>query len=388
MERALERTILEDLKEKMVLLGGPRQVGKTTLANMVGKNFTRAQYLLWDIQADRKRILHSQFDTGANLVILDEIHKYRNWKNLLKGIYDSPERRFAILVTGSARLNLYRRGGDSLLGRYHYYRLSPFTLAESAAMRVLPEPFSKLEIKEIPQSNDIFLRLLHFGGFPEPFLNGSERMLRRWQKERVDRLVREDIRDTENVRDISRIQILVDELPERIGSLFSLNSLREDLEVAHKTLAAWMDILENFYYCFRIHPFSHSTIRSLKKEPKLYLWDWSEVPDEGARLENLVASHLQALCHTLEDSEGYRAVLSYLRDTDKRETDFLVSIKDRPWFSVEVKSRDLSLSMHQRYFAERLQIPFCYQLTTHPGVDYMEKDIRIISADRFLGALV
>lgn len=363
-------------------------MGKTTLANMVGSRYKRAQYLLWDIQADRKRILRSQFDAEADLVIFDEIHKFRNWKNLLKGIYDNQGRRFAILVTGSARMNMDRRGGDSLLGRYHYYRLSPFTLAESAAIRELPEPFSKLEIREIQQSGDLFRRLLLYGGFPEPFLNGNEKAHRRWLKERVDRLVREDIRDTESLRDISRIQILVDELPERIGSLFSLNSLREDLEVTHKSLAAWMIVLENFYYCFRIYPFSHSRIRSLKKEPKLYLWDWSEVPDEGARLENLVASHLQTLCHTLEDSEGYRAVLSYLRDVDKRETDFLVSIKNKPWFSVEVKSRDLTLSKHQKYFAERLQIPYCYQLTTQPDIDYVEKSIRIISADRFLSALI
>ncbi|MHC9540900.1 MAG: ATP-binding protein [Vulcanimicrobiota bacterium] len=388
MDRRLDESIYSDLKEKMVILGGPRQVGKTTLAQMIGRKFRKSQYLLWDLQADRKRILHSQFDTDADLIIFDELHKYRNWKNLLKGIYDSPGRHFAILVTGSARLNLYRKGGDSLQGRYHYYRLSPFTLSEFAGRRAVPEPFSMLEVKDNENDRNLFRKLLLYGGFPEPLLKENSRTLRRWQKERVDRLVREDIRDTESIREISRIQILADVLPERVGSLFSINSVREDLEATHKSIADWMNILENFYYCFRIYPFTHSRIRSLRKEPKIYLWDWSEVPGEGARLENLVASHLQALCHTLEDTEGYRAVLSYLRDTDKRETDFLVSIKDRPWFSVEVKSGDRKLSKNQKYFAERLQIPYCFQLTTLPDIDYVEQNIRIISVERFLSVLV
>ncbi len=234
----------------------------------------------------------------------------------------------------------------------------------------------------------LFGKLLLYGGFPEPFFKENTRTLRRWQKERVDRLVREDVRDTQNIREISRIQILADLLPGKVGSLLSANALREDLEGAPKSISSWLEWLDNFYYCFRIYPFASTRIRALKKEPKLYLWDWSEVPGVGAQLENMVASHLLTFCHFLEDTEGYRAQLHFIRDTDKREVDFLVSIRNTPWFAVEVKSADRTLSKNLAYFGDRLEIPLLYQLTTEPGIDYMEKGIRVISAERFLASLI
>ena len=176
------------------------------------------------------------------------------------------------------------------------------------------------------ESSRAFLDLFHFGGFPEPFLKKNEKVLRRFQNERTDRLIKEDIRELEQVRNLSALQILVEILPKKVGSLLSLNSLKEDLETTHKTISLWMDILERFYYHFRIYPFSASSIRSLRKEPKLYLWDWSEVADEGARFENMVASHLLKFVHFLHDAEGWKAELFFLRDIDKREVDFLVTV--------------------------------------------------------------
>src|SRR4030066_16236 len=201
-------------------------------------------------------------------------------------------------------------------------------------------PFKEIVFQESGKETKEALEIaLKFGGFPEPLLKQNEKELRRWHNQRVERLGREDIRDLENIRELSLLHVLVDILPDRVGSLLSLNSLREDLSVAHKTVAHWMDILERFYYHFRIYPFHHKKIRSLKKEPKLYLWDWSEVPDErGARLENIVASHLLKMCHFLNDVEGYKTDLHFLRDAEAREVDFLVTESGKPWFAVEVKS--------------------------------------------------
>jgi hypothetical protein len=204
--------------------------------------------------------------------------------------------------------------------------------------------------------------LLRFGGFPEPFFRGSDRHWRRWQRERLDRVVRDDVRDLERVREISLIELLVDALPSRVGSPLSVKSLREDLEVAHDTAERWLGILENLYVCFRIAPFGAPRIRAVKKERKLYLWDWSAVPEPGARFENLVASHLLKLCHFREDTEGHRMELRFLRDTDAREVDFVVLENRKPLFAVEVKTGERAVGPAVRYFKQRTGIPRWYQV--------------------------
>jgi hypothetical protein len=201
-------------------------------------------------------------------------------------------------------------------------------------------------------------------------------------------MFREDIQDIEAIRDIGNMKLLSDILPEKVGSRLSLNAIREDLEVSHRAVTHWMDILEAFYYHFRIYPYSAKKIRSLKKEPKLYLWDWSEVEDEANRFENLMASHLLKFVHFLTDHEGYRAELSYLRDVDKREVDFLVTIDGRPWFAVEVKLNDTVLSPNLLYFRDRLAIPYIYQVVKKDRVHLLEKGGRIVSAGRFLAGLI
>jgi predicted AAA+ superfamily ATPase len=386
-ERYLSSTILEDLKEKMVFIGGPRQVGKTTLARvMLASHFREAAYFDWDNSRDRKRIMAAEWPGSAELIILDEIHKFKGWKRFIKGEYDVHKDRFRFLVTGSGRLDIYRKGGDSLQGRYHHYRLHPFSLAELDGRK---NEFKLFQELSIPVAQERSLdKLERYGGFPEPLFSQNERTLRRWHNERNERLFREDIRDVEMVRDISRMQILSDMLPSRVGALLSINALREDLEVSHRAASHWLDILEAFYYHFRVYPFSKSSFRSLKKEPKLYLWDWSEVSNEAARFENLVASHLLKFVHWLHDREGYDANLHFLRDDMKREVDFLVTVDGKPWFAVEVKTQDESLSPALRYFRDKLNIPFAYQVLKKSGVDKLVNGVRIISADRLLSALI
>jgi len=390
-KRYLVDDILPDLDEKMVFIGGARQVGKTSMARYIAENhYKSSDYLNWDVREDRRNILQSRFKGDAQLIMFDEIHKYKDWKNYLKGRFDKHRGEFKILVTGSARLDIYRRGGDSLMGRYFYYRLHPFSVAESLGKRNHLKPRHEIDIADAtPEAVEALALLIKFGGFPEPFLKQSERDLRRWHAQRLERLVKEDIRDLENIRDLSALQILVDLLPVKVGSLLSLNSLREDLAVAHKTVSSWMDVLERFYYHFRIYPFAHSRIKSLKKEPKLYLWDWSEITaNDGARLENVVASHLLKLCHCLNDVDGHKTDLWFLRDIDGREVDFLVTDGQEPWFAVEVKSSAKDVSKSLAYYGHKLEIPSLYQVVDERNIDVRKDRIRILSMEKFLSSLV
>lgn len=391
IKRYLEKAISEDLKEKMVFITGPRQVGKTTLAKEIGKTLfpDRYLYLNWDNREDRKVLLSSTFMANQDLLIFDEIHKYKKWKNYLKGVYDKHKDRFKMMVTGSARLDIYRKGGDSLLGRYRYYRLHPLSLKELYGEETRYSLFKELKfLGSNKKTKGLFSALFKFGSFPEVFVKQSEKDLRRWHNEKVDRLIKEDIRDVENLRDLSSLQILVELLPDKVGSLFSLNSLREDLNVTHKTISSWTDILEKFYYHFRIYSFRSTYIKSLRKEPKLYLWDWSEVKDENARFENMIASHLLKFSHFLFDAEGYKAKLHYIRDTEAREVDFLITIDNKPWFCVEAKNTFKGISPSLKYFGRKIKIPFMYQVVKEENIDHVKDNIRIVSADKFLTALV
>lgn len=387
-KRYLSPYIVDDLKDKMVFVGGPRQVGKTTLCkNFVAASFEKYAYFNWDNRADRKAIMAASWPGDAELLIFDEIHKYRQWKGLIKGEYDNLKDKFKFLVTGSARLDLYRKGGDSLQGRYHYYRLHPFTLAEINGIPCKASVFGEIPVGQEFYQDDLDM-LDTFGGFPEPITVQSKRQLRRWHNEKIERMFREDILDVQSIRDIGNMKLLSDILPSKVGSLLSLNVMREDLEVSHRAVTHWMDILEAFYYHFRIYPYSTKNIRSLKKEPKLYLWDWSEIEDEAARFENIIASHLLKFVHFIVDHEGHKAELHYLRDVDKREVDFLVTINKKPWFAVEVKLNDTSLSPALLYFRDRLAIPYVYQVVKKDKTDMLEKGARIISAGRFLSGLI
>lgn len=333
---------------KMLFIGGPRQVGKTTFAlSLLGADATERHpgYLNWDDPRVPPKLRRGELPDAPTLV-LDEIHKYARWRNLVKGFYDTEKSFRKIIVTGSARLDYYRKGGDSLVGRYRYFRLHPFSLPE------LQQATGESSLAS----------LLRFGGFPEPLLRRNETEHRIWQRDRLSRVVREDLRDLEHVRDVSLIEHLVDLLPERVGAPLSVNNLRQDLEVDHKTVERWLTILENLYVCYRLAPYGSPKIRAVKKEKKLYLWDWSSIVDEGARFENLVASQLLKYCHFIEDTQGHTMELRYLRDTDKREVDFVVLQGKKPLFAVECKSGDRAVGAAVRYFAERSPIPRFFQV--------------------------
>ncbi len=378
-ERYIQENALDDLKEKMIFVGGPRQVGKTTFALSVLSKLVRGEvtknhpaYLNWDILQHRKEIRQAAIAPNQPLIVLDEVHKYPRWRNLMKGLFDQYAPKISFLVTGSARLDYYSKGGDSLMGRYHYYRLHPFSLRE---------------LNKTPSAQDVSL-LLRFGGFPEPLFRGSETAWRRWQEERIHQVLQEDVRDLERVREIGLLDLLVDALPERIGSPLSIQALREDLVVDHKTVENWLRILERLYVCFRIAPFGSPKIRAVKKSNKLYLWDWSMAPEGGPRFENLVASQLLKYCHFLQDTQGYRMELRFIRDTDLREVDFVVLQNKKPLFAVECKSGEKEVSPALRYFRQRTNIPRFFQV--HLGTrDYGddEVDVRVLPFHKFCSEL-
>jgi predicted AAA+ superfamily ATPase len=386
--RYLDPAIREDLQQKMVMVAGPRQVGKTTLAQQILTGSPAGIYLNWDNREDRREIRAARWPGGPALVVLDELHKWRGWKGWLKGEFDKHRKIKQFLVTGSARLDIYRRGADSLQGRYHHYRLHPFSHNEGRGDRPVAIPTPGHELAFGTGSGDTLDTLLRFGGFPEPFLAQSVRTHRRWQKERLERVVREDVRDLEAIRDLSSLQLLADLLPERVASPLSLNALREDLEVSHRALTHWIDVLERLYYVVRIRPFESSRVRSLRKMPKAYLWDWSEVMAPGPRFENLMALHLLKLCHFLEDREGHNVDLHYLRDRIGREVDFLVTANRKPWFAVEAKLAETAVDPALVYFRDRLKIPFVYQVVRQGTRDVVQDGVRCLPAAKFLSGLI
>lgn len=373
----------------MVFLSGPRQVGKTTLVRSVLQAATSGRYLNWDNRSDRRKLLAAEWPPAPALIVLDEFHKFRGWKRWIKGEFDQRKDAYQFLVTGSARLDVYRKGGDSLQGRYHHLRLHPFSVGELLEVTPQAMPFEPLPIAaRVPAEAEAWLgQLFARGGFPEPLFAATERGTRRWQNQRLDRFFREDVRELEQVRDLSSIELLAAALPERIGSPLSVNALREDLEVSHRAVSHWLDVLERLYFLYRLPPFTARTIRGLKKEPKFYLWDWSMVPAPGPRFENLVAAHLLKLCHHLDDVEGHRARLHYVRDRDGREVDFLVTVDGKPWFLMEAKLDDSEPSRHLLYFRDRLKVPHVYQITRSPGHDFVKNGVRVVSAAGALAAL-
>jgi len=386
-KRYLTNSIKEDLGEKMVFLGGPRQVGKTTIArDIIAKEFKSAYYN-WDKIKDRLNALKGEWPPDSKLIILDEYHKYSRWKNWIKGEFDTNKEIYKFLLTGSARLNIFRFGGDSLQGRYHYYTLHPFSLAEIKGLIPDIKPFEELVFHNNIEP-DLLPLLLKFGGFPEPILKSNLRFWRRWQNEKIERLFKEDIRDLTRIQDIGNLSLMAELLNEKAGFILSINSLSHDLQINFRTTANWLDTFELFYYCFRVPPFQSKRIASVRKEKKLYLWDWSTIKEDGPMLENLIGSHLLKFCDYLYSYEGYKMSLSFLRDSTGREVDFLVTCDNKPWFSVEVKNTDTSISKNLYYFKKKLSIPFSYQVVKKCRKEYIQKGVRVMPADKFLTGLI
>ncbi len=366
INRYLQKQIQSDLKEKMVFLGGPRQVGKTTLSKNFIKNDN--QYFNWDIPDHKTALIKNLIDTTLGTVIFDEIHKYKNWRSLIKGLYDKYNPDLKIIVTGSARLDYFRKGGDSLVGRYHYLRLHPLSLNE---------------LNKSPTPTDL-KHLLKFGGFPEPFNKQNEIFLNRWQNERVSRVVTQDLRDLEKVNEVTLVETLAYALITRVGSALSIKSLQEDLQVSPHTVSRWIEILDNLYYSFRISPYGPPKIKAVRKTQKLFLWDWSMIEKDGARFENLVASHLLKFCHHQEDTLGLKTELRYFKNTiTEKEIDFIVLQKNKPLFAVECKTGESGLAKNLILDGKRLAIPKLYQV--HMGTkDYgHEKTGRVLPFIKF-----
>jgi predicted AAA+ superfamily ATPase len=390
IERYLSKLIYSDLQDKMVFIGGPRQVGKKTLVRTIGEQHYAGKftYLNWDNRLDRKTILKQEFQGVNELVIFDEIHKYKKWKNYIKGEYDKNKDEFKIIVTGSSRLDMYRKHGDSMLGRYFYFRIHPLSVAELTKSINEYDPFSKLSFnKPETKITNIFNDLYKYGGFPEMYIKKDENKLARWHNSRVENIIREDIRDIASIRDLGTLELLAEIIPEKVGSLLSINSLIGDLQVSFKTIRAWIECLEQVYYLFRIYPFQSKLIKSLKKEPKVYLWDWSQLKEEGPKLENIVASHLLKFCHYLHDVKGYKTDLRFLRDKEQREVDFLVTIDNKPWFCVEVKNSRREISKSLYYYKSTLKIPYSYQIVLEDGVNYVKEGIHVMDVPTFLSSL-
>ncbi len=367
--RYLDAQVRRDLARKMVFVAGPRQVGKTTLAQSLP--YAKRGYMNWDVPHDRERILKGELPV-SRLWVFDEIHKYRRWRNFLKGVYDGRGKDQQILVTGSGRLDLYRFGGDSLQGRYHLLHLHPFSVAELGLR-------TDAELEQ----------LILLGGFPEPYSSGSEVEARRWTRDYRALLIREEVTSLERVQDLGHLELLVMRLPELVGSPLSINALREDLQVSHKAVASWIQVLERLFAVFRLSPFGAPRIRAVKKEQKHYQFDWSTVPERGPRFENLVACHLLKWVQFEQDANGRDVELRYFRDTDGREVDFVITERRKPIRLIECKvsARDIDPSL--KYLKARFPAAEAWQLSLDDNRDYLTPEgIRAAPALTFLQGLV
>lgn len=333
-----------DLRQ-MLFLSGPRQVGKTTMAATLCRRRERALTLNWDRQADRDHILkgpdHVAQLAGVEhmgvqrpMLALDEIHKYGRWKTFLKGLFDGHADALQVLVTGSAHMDVFRRGGDSLMGRYFRYRAHPLSAAELVND---PNPERSIQHEPRPLDDARFETLERMGGFPEPFLKDDLRFWRRWRGLRTEQLFREDLRDLTRIQELGQVEALAEVVRRQVGGLVSYTSLANAVQASVDSVRRWLHALEALYYLFPVRPWSRNIARALRKEPKLFLWDWSQVQDPGARAENLVASALLKAVHFWSDAGHGDFGLYFVRDKQKHEVDFLVTRDDAPWFLVEVK---------------------------------------------------
>lgn len=373
MERYLNELVANDLRKKMVFITGPRQVGKTFFSKSIQKAFKKPVYLNHDDISDIKIIHKRAWPLNADLVILDEIHKMKGWKIFLKGTFDTRPALQSFLVTGSARLETFRQTGDSLAGRYFLYRLNPLSVKELA--KTMP-PYEALSA------------LNRLGGFPEPFLSGSDQEASRWRRQYYTDLVREDILDFGRITEIRAIRLLLEMLRKRVGSPLSYTSLATDLQVAPNTIRKYIEILESLHIVFAIRPFHKNIARSLLKEPKIYFYDSGYVEgDEGVRLENTVAVSLLKHTQYLQDAEGKDISLHYIRTKDGKELDFSLAEKGALTHFIEVKLSDETLSRNLLYFKNRHPGVKAVQLVHNTRNDQERDGVSIVRAGNWLGQL-
>jgi len=394
------RNLIKD--KEMIFVSGPRQVGKTTLSKQIARDFTNSIYFNWDIISHKRLLIKNptffenfnRKDSSIPLVIFDEIHKYKQWKNYLKGIYDQFRQNYRFLVTGSGRLDLYQKGGDSLAGRYLQFRLFPFTVAELSKRRSFREfianPLKNFEINDTKKTSRIFSRLFDFGGFPEPFIKRKKTFYERWAGSYSLQIIREEIRSLKDIRDISNMEVLFSLLPSRVGAPLSIKNLSDEIGVSFGSIKNWLDVFEKFYLVFMISPWTKKISRAIKKEKKLYLFNWPEIKNLGFRFENLVAVEILRAIFTWNAYGFGRFTLHYIRNKDKQEVDFLIAEKNKPVLLIEVKfSQDVPDATLYN-FQNILDVP-AVQLVFREGVFKIiknkKRDILVITAHRWLSSL-
>jgi uncharacterized protein len=371
MHRFQKQAILRDLQKKMVLLSGPRQAGKTTLAKAIAQEFSSSLYLTYDRSEDRKMILEESWLPSTELLILDEIHKMNQWKNYLKGIYDTRLPHQKILVTGSARLEVFNQVGDSLAGRYFLHRLMPLSPAECDKV-------------DVGYTLD---RFLERGGFPEPFLADDLVDANRWRLQYIDSLLRVDVLEFENIHHVNAIRLVFELLRERVGSPVSYTSIAEDVAIAPNTVKKYIEILEALYIVFRVTPFSSNIARSLVKEPKIYFFDNGLIKgNEGIKFENFVACCLLKHVYAKIDYLAENYSLKYLQTKERHEVDFALVCDDQVEKMIEVKHADHTINKGLRYFYEKYHLPAVH-VVKHLKRQKIENGIEIIESLPFLQSL-
>jgi predicted AAA+ superfamily ATPase len=361
---------------QMAFVSGPRQVGKTTTCRNHADHYAN-----WDNVDDRDQILAGPAKIVAWLgldrlkrttptALFDELHKFPRWKQFLKGFFDTYGDQVRIIVTGSSRMDLYRRGGDSLMGRYFLYRMHPFTVSETLHLDP-PEPKKVVRPPKKIKSAD-FQALWHHGGYPEPFLKRDNRFSRRWQTLRLEQLVREDVRDLTQIQQLDQMETLARLLANRSAHQLIYGNIAKDARISVDTARRWVEVLRNLHLGFLVRPWFKNVSRSLRKEPKWFLRDWSGIEDPGHKAETFVACHLLKAVEGWNDMGLGRFELGYLRDKEKREVDLIVARDGKPWFLVEVKHRDEAVSHDLKYFQDRLKVPFAFQAVIE--ADYEDAD--------------
>lgn len=375
MNRYLLDQIATDLRRKMVLLTGPRQVGKTTLCRQIMPGFAPAQYLNWDVLGDRNILNRQSWNPNAGLLALDEIHKMPDWKNWLKGVVDGKPAGQALLVTGSARMETWRQSGDSLAGRYLAFRLHPISVRE-------------WRDQQGGSAAAALARILERGGFPEPCLADKTEDADRWRRQYFTDLIREDVLEFSRLQEINTMRLFVELLRERVGSPLSLAAIARDLAVSPTTLKRYLDILQALYIVFAVPPWHRNLARAILQTPKVYFFDTGLVRgDEGIRLENAVATLLLKQVHFLQDAHGRPASLHYLRTKDGAEVDFALGDDNRLTHLIECKLSDNAPHRALANFASRFPGVAAIQLVRDLRQEEFRSGIRITDAAEWLAGL-